>query len=174
MTQRDWQKDMDDVSHYLKDRHSYHHAEQTLRGTPVADILQYWLQEAKRQEGLATGRGQAIIRKNREISELEARADAFEGMRDALGVFTNAETKRADAAEAREQRLKEATELLLFMFRFDPEEGQAYINFGDYEEPLETDDNSAYIAANNIFFTLYPDTPAPAAPKEGTSDESIN
>ena len=75
MTQRDWQKDMDVV--------------QALKGNKVADAMCYWLQEAKRLEGIATGRGQAIIRKNAEIVELEA---------------------RADASERREQRLKEEIE----------------------------------------------------------------
>ncbi|MEK5469315.1 hypothetical protein MKY64_30385 [Paenibacillus sp. FSL R7-0210] len=145
MTQRDWQKDealLQLCQRTATDENEKH----------TLSIGLHWLQEAKRLEGLATGRGQAIIRKNREISELEA---------------------RAYSAEDREQRMKEAIELLLFMFRFDPEEGQAYINFGDYEEPLEIDDNSAYITASNIFFTLYPDTPAqPAAPKEGSHEPS--
>lgn len=95
--------------------------------------MPHWLQEAKRLEGLN-----------------ESCKANFEYQK-----------ARADAAEAREQRLKEAAELLLFMFRFDPEKGRAYINFGDYEQPLEDDDNSAYIAASSIFSTLYPDTPAP-------------
>lgn len=50
MTQRDWQKDMDDVQGYLRNMHLVHHNEQTLRGKPVAEVLQYWLQEAKERK----------------------------------------------------------------------------------------------------------------------------
>lgn len=64
----------------------------------------------------------------------------------------------------REQRLKEALELLVFMFRFDPEEGRAYMTFGDFEEVLDPDDQEAYITASAVLATLHPDTPAP---KEG-------
>ncbi|WP_313639582.1 hypothetical protein [Paenibacillus sp.] len=75
--------------------------------------------------------------------------------------FYKHEKVRADAAEGREQRLKEALELLLFMFRFDSEEGRAYMTFGDFEEVLDPDDHAAYIAASNLLSTIYPDTPAP-------------
>ncbi|WP_339814580.1 hypothetical protein [Paenibacillus sp. FSL R5-0928] len=64
----------------------------------------------------------------------------------------------------RERQLKEALELMVFMFRYDSEEGRAYMNFGDFEEVLEPDDNAAYISVSNLLRTLYPDTPAP---KEG-------
>ena len=64
----------------------------------------------------------------------------------------------------REQQLKEALELMVYMFRYDLEEGRAYMNFGDFEEVLEPDDNAAYISVSNLLRTLYPDTPAP---KEG-------
>ncbi|MEK5358834.1 hypothetical protein [Paenibacillus sp. FSL L8-0709] len=61
----------------------------------------------------------------------------------------------------RERQLKEALELMVFMFRYDSEEGRAYMNFGDFEEVLEPDDNAAYISVSNLLRTLYPDTPAP-------------
>ncbi|OMD19196.1 hypothetical protein BJP48_11855 [Paenibacillus odorifer] len=66
----------------------------------------------------------------------------------------------------RERQLKEALELMVYMFRYDLEEGRAYMNFGDFEEVLEPDDNAAYISVSNLLRTLYPDTPAP---KEGSS-----
>ncbi|MDH6427250.1 MULTISPECIES: hypothetical protein [unclassified Paenibacillus] len=66
----------------------------------------------------------------------------------------------------REQRMKEALELMLSMFRYDFEESRGYMTFGDFEEVLEPDDNEAYIAASNLLRTLYPDT---LAPKEGSS-----
>ncbi|OMD27611.1 hypothetical protein BJP48_20505 [Paenibacillus odorifer] len=40
------------------------------------------------------------------------------------------------------------------------------MNFGDFEEVLEPDDNAAYISVSNLLRTLYPDT---SAPKEEAS-----
>lgn len=169
LDKRDWQKDMELLQKKPKftiDEVNY----------IIYSIAPHWMKEAQVYK-------QSYEGTLREYEAEKARADGVEAQLHTLQIVANSEARRADrwrlgykglndslnAAEAREQRMKEAIELLLFMFRFDPEEGQAYINFGDYEEPLEIDDNSAYITASNIFFTLYPDTPAPAAPKEGDS-----
>lgn len=111
--------------------------------------LPYWLREVKRLEGLATGRGQAIIRKNREISELEARADAAEEeMRYQKGVTEDyakgyrLQELRAIAAEAREQRLKEEVEYEIEICTLR----------GSDERAKEL---------KELLTTLYPDTPSP-------------
>ncbi|MEK4451612.1 hypothetical protein [Paenibacillus sp. FSL L8-0506] len=75
----------------------------------------------------------------------------------ALGYWLQEAKERGE----RERQLKEALELMVFMFRYDSEEGRAYMNFGDFEEVLEPDDNAAYISVSNLLSTLYPDTPAP-------------
>ncbi|OKP91399.1 hypothetical protein [Paenibacillus sp. P32E] len=145
MTQhRDWQKDMDDLNHYLKDRHSYHHAEQTLRGTPVADVLHYWLQEAKR------------LQESVDIAHM-----AYEGLQEdcvsrgeyasLLGKLTTmtvarkAEKAHADAAEAREQRLKEAIQAAHQSLTWCNTDKQIPHAVWHLEQAL----------------SLYPDTPAP-------------
>lgn len=120
-TPRDWQKDME----MCKDITSMSSKSEFVR------MAEYWLQEAKRLEGLASGRGQEIIRKNREISELEA---------------------RADAAEARKQRLKEAMNKIII--EFDNPHNETGIKAACKMRRI----------AEEILSTLYPDTPAP---KEG-------
>lgn len=88
MTQRDWQKDMEMFTAGVEQSRKLGFAP-TLESSPY-QVAIHWLQETKRLEGIATGRGQAIIRKNAEIDELE---------------------DRADAAERREQKLKEVRTL---------------------------------------------------------------
>ncbi|ETT46572.1 hypothetical protein BSK66_28425 [Paenibacillus odorifer] len=131
MTQRDWQKDMDDVQGYLKNKHLVHHIEQTLRGEPVAVVLQYWLQEAKELQEIVSGRGRELLRHR----------DLLKGLNDEL----TATEVRADAAEAREQQLKEAAQKVV-----------------DHTEPI------TYLSA--MLSTLYPDTPAPNGEERGNHE----
>ncbi|AWV35177.1 hypothetical protein [Paenibacillus odorifer] len=86
----------------------------------------------------------------------------------ALGYWLQEAKERGE----RERQLKEALELMVFMFRYDSEEGRAYMNFGDFEEVLEPDDNAAYISVSNLLRTLYPDTPAPKEGTEWINEES--
>ncbi|OMD66027.1 hypothetical protein BSK62_13245 [Paenibacillus odorifer] len=136
MTQRDWQKDMDDVQGYLKNKHLVHHNEQTLRGEPVAEVLQYWLQEAKELQEIVSGRGREILRLRSLLGGLNDELTATED--------------RADAAEAREQQLKEAVQL-------------AVNDLGLWDDKI-TAANVVLGQLQRVLSTLYPDTPAP---KEG-------
>ncbi|MEK3770071.1 hypothetical protein MKY14_16080 [Paenibacillus sp. FSL R5-0887] len=129
MTQRDWQKDMDDVQGYLKNKHLVHHNEQTLRGEPVAVVLQYWLQEAKELQEIMSGRGREILRLRSLLGGLNDELTATED--------------RADAAEAREQKLIDIMHIIAF----------------------ESDDEKTREYASQMLSTLYLDTPAPTPTK---------
>lgn len=150
MTQRDWQKDMDDVRHYLKDRHSYHHAEQTLRGTPVSDILQYWLQEAKVYKQSYEGTLTAWEAEKARVKELE-NSRRFEFIGELRRDAAEKETLLAEEIirlEAREQQLKEVIQ-----------EAQIVL---EAKEPWPF---KVLFKIRELLSTLYPDTPAP---KEGS------
>lgn len=66
---------------------------------------------------------------------------------------------RADAAEAREQRLKEALEELLSVFTLH----STWASVEDYYGSIYslTDTDSEIVLRINSFLSLYPDTPAP-------------
>jgi hypothetical protein len=95
--------------------------------------LPYWLQEAKTLQEIASGRGREALRLSKLLGDLNDELTASE--------------ERADIAEAREQRLKEAIEL-------------AIRDGGKYENPYES-----LITLQSFLSTLYPDTSAPT-PKE--------
>ncbi|MEC0170846.1 hypothetical protein [Paenibacillus graminis] len=121
MTQipRDWQKDMERVleSRELCKKYGIMPQEES-----IDEVLAYWLQEAKK------------------LAEDKERLE-WMVQRAAEGIAF--EKARADAAEAREQRLKEAIEL-------------AIKDGNKYENPYES-----LITLQSILRTLYPDTPAP-------------
>lgn len=137
---RDWQKDMKRTENYeyvrmLSGKLPFPPEFDT---DPTEVALKYWLQKyADESNSVCFWKG--------EHDREKLRADAAEGMRDALGVFTDAETKRANAAEEREQRLKETVEKLLTAL--------------EYNTPNELTEEKQM---RDLLSTLYPDTPVPA------------
>ncbi|MEK4452835.1 hypothetical protein [Paenibacillus sp. FSL L8-0506] len=166
MTQRDWQKDMERVN-------IFEHAKTlcnnpfppSIEYEPTEVALGYWLQEAKELQEIVSGRGRELLRLrsllgglNDELTVTEARADAaekalglMEGERDQYKMWQLDEEKRANDAEYREQKLKEAVQTV-------DELGN------ELEDELILED--ILVKFKNILSTLYPDTPAP---KEGSS-----
>jgi hypothetical protein len=139
MTQRDWQKDMEMCKGFLED--SGWSRRDLIAEQPQMSM--YWLQEAKTLQEIASGRGREILRLrsllgglNDELTETEA---------------------RADAAEAREQCLKEAWEQLREIVSTNATGGKGE-DINDYDIMLNMMDDLLYLSS------LYTDTPAP---KEG-------
>ncbi|MEK4196168.1 hypothetical protein NYE59_24025 [Paenibacillus sp. FSL L8-0323] len=128
MTKRDWQKDMDLVQGTIK-----HDA------FPAwTEPMLYWLQEAKELQEIVSGRGREILRLRSLLGGLNDELTATED--------------RADAAEAREQQLKDAVQLAVNDLELWSDKTlAAKVVLGQLQRTLST---------------LYPDTPAP---KEGSS-----
>lgn len=120
-TPRDWQKDME-----MCDK--YGNSELPFKDTVFAEMLPYWLQEAKILQEIASGRGREALRLSKLLGDLNDELTASE--------------ERADAAEDREQQLKELLE------KIDDETRDEWIG----------------VMIKELLSTLYPDTPAP---KEG-------
>ncbi|MEK4474321.1 hypothetical protein NSQ91_13985 [Paenibacillus sp. FSL R7-0048] len=123
MTQRDWQKDMDLVQGTIK-----HDA------FPAwTEPMLYWLQEAKELQEIVSGRGREILRLRSLLGGLNDELTATED--------------RADAAEAREQQLKDAVQLAVNDLELWSDKTlAAKVVLGQLQRTLST---------------LYPDTPAP-------------
>ncbi|WP_340398093.1 hypothetical protein NST50_15405 [Paenibacillus sp. FSL E2-0202] len=137
MTQRDWQKDMERVN-------IFEHAKTlcnnpfppSIEHEPTEVALGYWLQEAKELQEIVSGRGREILRLRSLLGGLNDELTATED--------------RADAAEAREQQLKEAVQLAVNDLELWGDKiTAANVVLGQLQRTLST---------------LYPDTPAP---KEG-------
>jgi hypothetical protein len=124
MTQRDWQKDMEMCKGFLED--SGWSRRDLIAEQPQMSM--YWLQEAKTLQEIASGRGREILRLRSLLGGLNDELTATEA--------------RADAAEAREQKLIDIMHIIAF----------------------ESDDEKTRKYASQMLSTLYPDTPAP---KEG-------
>jgi hypothetical protein len=143
MTQRDWQKDMELCKGFLEDSG-------WSRRDLIADQPQmsmYWLQEAKRlQESLNIAH--MAYEGLQEDCVSRGEYAAMLGKLTTMTVSRNEEKARADAAEAREQRLKEAIDHALKWTWYSSEANMTEID----------------TVLSEVFCTLYPDTPAP---KEG-------
>lgn len=95
--------------------------------------LPYWLQEAKTLQEIASGRGREALRLSKLLGALNDELTASE--------------ERADATEAREQRLKEAVQAI----------SDEYCQWRDKGRAA----NVMFNLASGTLSTLYPDTPAP-------------
>ena len=138
MTQRDWQKDMELCKGFLTD--SGWSRRDLIAEQPQMSM--YWLQEAKELQEIASGRGRECLR--------------LQGLLKGLNDELTATEARAEAAEAREQQLKEAVQL-------------AINDLGLWVNKIL----AAKVVLGQlqrIVSTLYPDTPAP---KEDDSYETV-
>ncbi|WP_339248169.1 hypothetical protein NST58_12950 [Paenibacillus sp. FSL R10-2796] len=130
MTQRDWQKDFDFCRHADKIPLTPGNVRESMFA------LTYWLQEAKELQEIMSGRGREILRLRSLLGGLNDELTATED--------------RADAAEAREQQLKDAVQLAVNDLELWSDKTlAAKVVLGQLQRTLST---------------LYPDTPAP---KEG-------
>ncbi|CAH1058788.1 hypothetical protein [Paenibacillus pseudetheri] len=100
------------------------------------EALPYWLQEAKELQEIVSGRGRELLR-----------------LRSLLGGLNNELTvteARADAAEAREQKLIDIMHIIAF----------------------ESDDEKTLKYASQMLSTIYPDTPSPKEQTDWINEES--
>lgn len=161
MTQRDWQKDMTLIIHEEE-------RWEVLGSVPnELHIASYWLHEAKTLQEIASGRGREALRLSKLLGDLNNELTASEERADAAEAALAEEKKvsayhERDAHEGyqREQRLKVAIECAI----------EEYGLWNDKSRAAEV----IITELKRELSTLYPDTPAPAAPTPGITARPID
>ncbi|MWV44803.1 hypothetical protein GRF59_14375 [Paenibacillus sp. HJL G12] len=123
---RDWQADLLIIKTYRKNRTTSIN-EQTIKGVPVVDVIEYWLQQYAAEKERADELQQALDNPRRnllfELHNERAKAAAEKDQADYWREATRQGNIELEAAESREQKLKEAIERYISedMYRDDAE-----------------------------------------------------